>query len=201
MSLLFPLPNAARKSSRVLFVCGSNAAWSIMAEAMLNRVGGSRFHALSAGLDPARAVDGLALEQLAIGGFPVEHCFTKPVQGFREESLIALDFVIAAMDLNEIGLSRGWPGNPLLVHWRIPDPMDFHGRGNGRRNQFRSVFTSLFKRVNLMVALPPEKIALLAVAKDPEPEPEPRSWPERSLRPLGHDRRPAAILELLDGSA
>ena len=133
-----------------------------MAEAILNRAGGNRFHAMSAGLEPAQAVDPTTLEQLRSMSLPIEHCFTKPVQGFREESLISLDFIFSSLDLQEAGLARGWPGNPILNQWRIPDPMAFEGRESGRRNPFRSVFTSLQKRINLILDLPIDKIVDLS---------------------------------------
>jgi hypothetical protein len=129
-----------------------------MAEAILNWTAGNHFHGMSAGLDPAPRVDPLALEQLVGAGLPVEHCFTKSIDGFREESSIILDFIISSMDLNESIYSRHWPGNPLLIYWHIPDPMTFKGRGHGRRNHFRSVFISLQKRISLFVALPIDKI-------------------------------------------
>jgi len=159
--MVFPILPAysSRRTIRVLFVCQSNAAWSIMAEAILNRTAGNHFHGMSAGFDPAPRVDPMALEQLVTAGLPVEHCFTKSIHGFREDSSIPLDFIISSMDLSESIYSRHWPGNPLLIHWRIPDPMELQGRGSGHRNQFRSVFTSLQKRIGLFISLPIDKIA------------------------------------------
>jgi arsenate reductase len=140
--------------AKVLFLCGSNAAWSIMAEGLLRRAGRNRFLAFSAGLDPAPAVDAMTLEQLVHAGMATDHCFTKSFRRFREDSLLPLDFIFSAMDLNEIGLAGDWPGDPLLVHWKIPDPMAFTGRVSGRRNRFRQVFSSLARRVDLITALP-----------------------------------------------
>ena len=152
-------PASSQRPFRVLFVCQSNAAWSLMAEAILNHVAGGSFHALSAGLGPARAVDPMTLEQLERAGLRVDCCFPKAVQGIREESHIALDLVISSEDLIEAGLGRGWPGNPQIIHWRIPDPMAYEGRDNGRRNQFRSVFAALQTRIQLVVALPLDRLA------------------------------------------
>ena len=155
-----PHPPPLGRPFRVLFVCHSNAAWSLMAEAILNHLAGGRFHAMSGGLAPARAVDPMTLGELERAGLRRDYCFTKPAEGFRSESLISLDLIISSLDLAEEGYARGWPGNPALLHWRIPDPMEYVGRDNGRRNQFRSVFTSLQKRIQLVVALPMDRLAL-----------------------------------------
>jgi len=88
----------------------------------------------------------------------VDQFYTKSYQGFRDDSLLHLDFIYSAMDLNEIGLARAWPGEPVVVHWKIPDPMKFIGRVSGRRNHFRNAYTSLAKRIELLTSLPLEKV-------------------------------------------
>ena len=130
-----------------------------MAESILNHTAGSTFHAMSGGLAPARSVDPMAMELLDRAGIRRDFCFTKPAEGFRGDSFIALDLVISCLDLVEEGYGRGWPGNPTLLHWRIPDPMTHEGRDSGRRNQFRSAFASLQRRIQLIVALPLNKLS------------------------------------------
>ena len=137
-----------------------------MGEAILNHTAGSAFHALSGGMAPARAVDPMTLEQLQRAGLPVDHCFTKPMQAFREESHLALDLVISCVDLIEAGYARGWPGNPAILHWRIPDPKDYVGRDSGRRNQFRAAFALLQTRIQLLAALPMDRLVIQANVGD-----------------------------------
>ena len=143
---------------RVLFVCGTNAAWSIMAEALLRRDGGRRFLPMSAGIDPAPAVDPMTLDQLASAGLRSDWCFTKSILTVREDSMLRLDFICSAMDLEEIGLAGDWPGHPAIVHWNVPDPMEYLGRTSGRRSHFRAAFTALAKRIDLLTSLPQGKV-------------------------------------------
>jgi arsenate reductase len=146
----------------VLFVCRSNAAWSILAEALLNRLGRSVFFAMSAGVEPAQNVSPLAVQQLVATQLPLGTCFTKSIDGFRGDSNINLDFIFSSVDLEALGLSRGWPGHPIIGHWRIPDPLETPGRENAQRNQIRSTFGLLQSRIGMLVALPPEKLVNLA---------------------------------------
>ena len=55
-------------ATNVLFVCGDNAAASIMAESVLRSAGGARFHAYSVGIRPAAPEHAeQAFEQLRCG--------------------------------------------------------------------------------------------------------------------------------------
>jgi arsenate reductase len=61
----------------VLFICTHNSARSILAEGLLNGLGGGRFKAYSAGSQPAGQVNPYALKTLACLGLPTAACRSK----------------------------------------------------------------------------------------------------------------------------
>jgi arsenate reductase len=142
----------------VLFLCTGNSARSILAEAYLNARSGGRFRAFSAGSHPTGKVNPYALELLAKNKIETAALRSKSWDEFAAPGSPPLHFVFTVCD-NAAGESCPyWPGQPITAHWGVPDPAAVQGRDEDKRRAFLIAFTALSNRINLMLALPMEKL-------------------------------------------
>ncbi len=113
----------SNKVFNVLFLCVSNSARSIMAEALLNRWGNGRFRAFSAGQKKDSSVNPNTLKALKMLQLPTEQAASKHWSKFLEPDAPKMDLVITVCDtlLNEA--CPAWPGRPITAHWGVPDPV------------------------------------------------------------------------------
>jgi arsenate reductase len=51
-----------------------------------------------------------------------------------------------------------WPGQPISAHWGVQDPAAAQGSDDEKRSAFLRAFTELSARINLLLALPMEKL-------------------------------------------
>lgn len=145
----------------VLFLCTGNSARSVMAEALLNVLGDSRFHAYSAGSFPSGTVQPIAAELAREFGYH-EPLRSKSWDEFAQVDSPAIDIVITVCDNAAGELCPIWPGQPVTAHWGVPDPVAVDGFAEDRRRAFQSAWQMLRRRIDLLLALPLEKLDRLA---------------------------------------
>jgi arsenate reductase len=149
----------------VLFLCTGNSARSIMAEAILRKVGEGRFHAYSAGSQPKGRVHPLALEILETEGMPTDGLWSKAWDEYAKPGAPPLDFVITVCDNAAGEMCPVWPGQPMTAHWGIPDPAAVEGSEERQRRAFRDACHRLMTRIRLFTSLPLAKLDRLAMKR------------------------------------
>ncbi len=147
------------KPLRLLFLCTGNSARSQMAEAILNAKGQGRFAASSAGSRPAARVNPYALELLKEFNIPWSGHAPRSVEGLEREHW---DFVITVCDRAKESCPL-FPGQPVVAHWGMPDPAEALGDDETKRAAFRNAFLLLSRRIELLLALPVDKVERLAL--------------------------------------
>ena len=138
----------------VLILCTGNSARSQIAEALLARKGATRFAVVSAGSRPAPRVNPFAVRVLGEAGIPWEG---KVPQGFDGLDQQRWDFVITVCDRAKEACPI-FPGTPILAHWGMPDPAEVEGSDEEKLRAFRETLVVLSRRIDLLLALPLEKL-------------------------------------------
>ena len=149
----------------VLFLCTGNSARSILAEAYLNSAGRGRFKAYSAGSHPTGRVNPFALELLSKNRIDTAGCRSKSWDEFAKPDAPKLDFVLTVCDNAAGEVCPIWPGQPVTAHWGVEDPAAINGTDDQKRKAFMKAFTELSTRINLLLALPVEKLDRLVLKK------------------------------------
>lgn len=147
----------------VLFLCTGNSARSIMAEAVMNRLGRPNFKAYSAGSHPTGTVNAFAIEQLQRLKLPIEGLRSKSWDEFAVPGAPPLHFVFTVCDKAASETCPVWPGQPMTAHWGVEDPAAVEGSDEKKRQAFKSAITTLSRRIELFLSLPLEKLDRLAL--------------------------------------
>ena len=149
----------------VLFLCTNNSARSIMAECAMNRWGGGRFHAFSAGSKPRGAVHPITLQVLNELKYEMEGLRSKDWNEFAQPASPPLDFVFTLCDRAAAEVCPTWPGQPIRAHWGVQDPVAFTGTSAAKRKAFLKVYTELEHRIRIFTALPIETLERFALER------------------------------------
>lgn len=164
------------KIHRVLFLCTGNSARSILAEAILGRLGAGRFEACSAGSHPRGEVHPLALAELSARGYETAGLRSKSWEELAVPGAPPLDFVFTVCDAAAGETCPIWPGQPLTAHWGVEDPAAFEGPEEEQRRRFRRAYVELARRIDLFRSLGLESLERLtlqarldAIGSTPDP--------------------------------
>ena len=138
----------------VLFLCTGNSARSIMAEAIMNREGGGRFRAFSAGSHPKGQVHPVAIKLLGLLNHDVSSLRSKSWDEFAGAGVPPMDFIFTVCDNAASEICPVWPGNPVSANWGVPDPAEATGNDAEIHVAFEDSYRMLRNRISLFVALP-----------------------------------------------
>ncbi len=144
------------KSLNILFLCTHNSARSILAEALLNDMGGDKFRAFSAGSSARenQPPNPLALKALQGAGISTEGLSSKSRDVFTTPDSPKMDLVITVCDNAAGEVCPFWPGQPATAHWGYADPSEVKGSDEECLAAFRQTMLLIQQRMRLLVNLP-----------------------------------------------
>jgi arsenate reductase len=145
----------------VLFLCTGNSARSQIAEALMNKKAHGKFVASSAGSRPATRVNPFAIQALREIG--IDWSGHAPI---GIDSIVGkhFDFVITVCD-NAKEACPILPGSPVHAHWGMEDPAEVQGTDEEKTRAFTAARVLLSRRIDLMLALPIEKLERLTLGR------------------------------------
>ena len=120
----------------VLFLCTANSARSQMAEALLRKHGGDRFHVYSAGLDP-QGMHPLTIEIMKEIGVSLDGHRSKSLSEFLGK--VPIRYVIIVCENAEQRCPAVWPYGATMLFWPFIDPAIPALTEEAQLEQFRSV--------------------------------------------------------------
>ncbi|SFL09168.1 helix-turn-helix domain-containing protein [Falsiroseomonas stagni] len=139
----------------VLFLCTRNAARSILAEAILGRLGQGRFRAFSAGSAPAgEGPLPEVLQQLKALGHDVSTLRSKSWDEFTGPGAPRMDFVVALCDTLAGQVCPDFGETVITAAWPLPDPAKFSGSPPERATLLNELYAALHRRLGILTSLP-----------------------------------------------
>jgi protein-tyrosine-phosphatase len=153
----------ADRPYNVLFLCTGNSARSVIAEAILNKIGGEKFRAYSAGSQPKGRVNPHTIKLLESLGYDVSVFRSKSWDEFAKVGEPKFDFMFTVCDSAAAEACPVWPGQPMTAHWGIPDPAEATGSEAEVALAFKEAYRLLNQRISIFTALPLHSLDRLTV--------------------------------------
>jgi len=136
-----------KEKIKVLFLCTHNSCRSQMAEGLLNHLGGDRFEAYSAGVEPT-SVHPLTKQVMEEIGIDISGQKSKSIDEFFDREF---DYVITVCDQARQSCPF-FPGKHELLHWDLEDPATTQGSDEERIMVFRKVRDQIRDNIYQLIA-------------------------------------------------
>jgi ArsR family transcriptional regulator, arsenate/arsenite/antimonite-responsive transcriptional repressor / arsenate reductase (thioredoxin) len=164
----FDLPSEATgkfmtPAFNVLFLCTQNSARSIIAEALLEKIGRGRFRAYSAGSEPAREPVPEVIERLKALGHDVSRLHSKSWDEFRGPQAPRMDFIIALCDSPNGQFCPDLGAQFVTGAWPLPDPAQFTGSSTERTTLLNELYAMIRRRIEIFTSLPFDSLDRMAI--------------------------------------
>jgi arsenate reductase len=144
----------ADRPTNVLFLCTGNSARSIIAEAILNKLGAGNFRAYSAGSEPKGRINPNTIQLLQDLGYDTSGYRSKSWDEFAKAGEPKFDFVFTVCDNAASEACPVWPGQPMTAHWGIADPAEATGCPGEIALAFKDAYRLLHRRIAIFTSLP-----------------------------------------------
>lgn len=135
----------------------------MIAEAILNKIGGDKFRAYSAGSQPRGEVNPHAIKLLKGLGYDTSQFSSKSWDEFAKPGAPEFDFIFTVCDDAAGEACPVWPGKPATAHWGIADPSAVKGTEMEIAQAFQQAYRYLSKRIELFVELPFQSLDQMAL--------------------------------------
>ena len=152
-----------RPAFNVLFLCTQNSARSIIAEALLEKIGRGRFRAYSAGSEPAREPVPEVIDRLKALGHDVSRLRSKSWDEFKGPDAPRMDFVIALCDAPNGQFCPDLGEQFVTGAWPLPDPARFTGSPAERTTLLNELYAMIRRRIEIFTSLPFDSLSRMAV--------------------------------------
>lgn len=150
-------------AKNILILCTGNSCRSILAEAILQKLGAPRFQTFSAGSQPKGTVNPHAIGLLKKLGYETSNFRSKSWDEFTGPAAPNLDIVITVCGNAAAEICPVWIGAPVQTHWGIDDPADAVASDAEIEAAFHLAYDRLHQRITAFLTLPLETMNLGAL--------------------------------------